>query len=89
MATLDPEKHQEFLGLRTATSKFHEMNKTLLGGDLQQFQGVAQGINYKHFDLMRNLQGVGDVMRLYEETFAEILARDNNKQRIRGFKENS
>ena len=76
MATLDPEKHQEFLGLKTAASKFHEMNKTLLGGDLQQFQGVAQGINYKHFDLMRNLQGVGDVMRLYEETFAEILARD-------------
>lgn len=72
----DPTRHEYFFGLRTAANLFHTMNATLSGGNLDEFISIAERINYQHFGLMRDIRGVPEVMRLYEEKYNKYLGRD-------------
>ena len=71
-----PARHEYLVGLRTAANLFHTMNATLSGGNLQEFISIAERINYQHFGLMRDIRGVPEVMRLYEQKYNEYLARE-------------
>ena len=72
----DPTRHEYFVGLRTAANLFHTMNATLTGGNMEEFLSIAERINYQHFGLMKDIRGVPEVMRLYEQKYNEYLARD-------------
>lgn len=82
----DVNKYSYFVKLSTAADLFHSMNVTLVGGKLEEFIRVAANINYEHFSLMQQLRGVSEVMRLYEEKYQEILAK-NKRIATEGYKQ--
>ncbi len=65
-----------FIKLQTAAELFHTMNVQILAGDIEHFIDNSRRINFQHFSLMQQIQGAPQVMRLYEEKYQEILARD-------------
>jgi len=75
LSKADPEKYRYFVSLRTASSLFHDMNVKIIGGNLDEFISIAQKISYQHFELMKEISGAPDVMRLYEEKYIEYLRR--------------
>src|SRR3990167_345657 len=75
LSKLDPKKYAEFMSLRTAAEFFHTMNSTVIAGNLDEFIRVAERISYQHFELMKKISGVPEVMRLYEDKYSEYLSR--------------
>ncbi len=76
LSNIDRVQYDHFVGLRTAASLFHGMNALVIRGDISQLVRTAEALNYQHFTQMEEIEGVGDVMRLYEEKYQEFLARD-------------
>ncbi len=72
----DKESYEYFLSLKTAANYFHSMNAGILAGNLENFSRIAEAIGYQHFERMREIKGVGLAMRLYEEKYNEMLARE-------------
>lgn len=70
------ERYKELLMLRTAAENFHTMNSLIVQGKLDDFVRGAELIQYKQFGAMQNIKGVGEVLRLYEQKYQELLARD-------------
>lgn len=73
----DTKRYIYYQGLETAAQYFHAMNAKLIGGNLQQFLGIAENLNYQHFGFMQELRGVNQAMRIFEEKYIEFLARDS------------
>lgn len=71
----DHTEYQDLLGLETSARLFHTMNGRLLAGTLEEFTRIAERIDPKNYRLMNELVGVGQVMRLYEQKYAEALAK--------------
>ncbi len=67
--------YQDLLNLETSARLFHTMNGRILAGDLEQFGRIAGSIDPNHYRVMNSLKGVGQVMRLYEQKYAEELAK--------------
>lgn len=76
LSRTDPKQYNHFLSLRTAASLFHGMNALVRRGDISQLVRTAEAINYQHFTQMKEIEGVGDVMRLYDEKYQEFLAKN-------------
>lgn len=70
------ERFKHYLAMKTAAIYFHGMNKLVLQGNLEGFIRTAENINVQHFEAMTKLKGVPEVMRLYEQKYLEVLARD-------------
>ena len=71
----DRDIYQKYKGIKTTARNFWEMNRGLWTGNLETFSRIAEEMNYEQFDLMKNLPGVGEVMRLYDQKLYEELGR--------------
>ncbi len=76
LAEITDGKYDYFKKLQTAVELFHAMNVSTVSGDIEHLLDYARRINFEHFSLMQELPGLPDVMRLYEEKYQEILARE-------------
>jgi hypothetical protein len=72
----DKEQYTKFIALKNGATLFHRMNQLIIGGNLDEFNSVAANVNYQHFELMQGISGISQVIRLYEQTYLDILARD-------------
>lgn len=72
----DRERYAKFISLKNGATLFHRMNQLIIAGNLGEFNSIAENVNYQHFGLMQEIPGVSQAMRLYEQTFQDILARD-------------
>ncbi len=68
-------RYDYYISLKTAAQLFHAMNATIIRGNLDEFIRIAEGINYQHFELIKKISGVSEVMRLYEQKYQDYLAR--------------
>lgn len=73
----DREAYEWYQALKTTSRNFWEMNRGLWTGNLEVFSRIAEEMNYDQFETMQRISGVGEVMRLYDEKFMRILARDH------------
>ncbi len=76
MSRDDNERYRYFFSLKTAAQYFHTMNSGILTGNFETFGRVAETISYFHFTNMRDVNGSGLVMRLYEQKYKDYLAKD-------------
>ena len=60
----DKKLYQDYKGIKTTARNFWEMNRGLWTGTLENFSRIAEEMNYEQFDLMKDLPGVGTVIRL-------------------------
>lgn len=82
----DPEQYAKFISLKNGAQLFHHMNGLIIAGNMGRFNEVAENVNYQHFQLMQEIPGISQVMRLYEQTYLDILARDK-RITTNGYKE--
>ncbi|MBI4130074.1 hypothetical protein HY468_02040, partial [Candidatus Roizmanbacteria bacterium] len=68
-------RYKELLMLRSAAESFHTMNSLIVQGKLDDFVRGAELIEFRQFGAMQSVRGVGEVLRLYEHKFAEMLAK--------------
>ncbi|OGH15324.1 MAG: hypothetical protein A2689_02900 [Candidatus Levybacteria bacterium RIFCSPHIGHO2_01_FULL_38_96] len=69
------QRYSHFRQLQEAARLFHEMNVAVTSGQIKDFVGFSQTINYKDFRETNAIAGVPQAMRLYEEKYAEIMAK--------------
>lgn len=74
--TNNPEKYPYYVSLRNAAQLFHTMNARIQGGGIEEFIRVAEAINFQHFDLMKQIKGVPEALRIFDQMFSEAKARD-------------
>lgn len=59
-----------------AASKFHEMNLAIITGDLDSFVRGSEAIMPEQLQVMQNVKGVSQVMRLFDEEIFRLINRD-------------
>lgn len=62
--------------LRAAAESFHTMNSFVIQGQVSEFVKAAGALNYQEFGTMQQIPGAAEAIRLYEQKFQEMLARD-------------
>ena len=70
----DQERYIYFDSLKTAANLFHTMNATLIAGNLSGFINIAQNIHHQHFTLMKEIRGVSEAVRLFEQKYSDYLS---------------
>lgn len=74
----DNKRYKELFTLRTAAQFFQTMNSTVIIGKFDHFGDAAENINYQHFENMRDIGASGLAMRLYEDAYKKVLAKNKN-----------
>ena len=69
-------RYQKVLYMAESAQLFHTMNLQIITGNLEQFVNGARAITPEQLQMMQNVPGVAQVMRLFDAEIFRVLNRD-------------
>lgn len=72
----DEERYRKVIVTKQAVQTFHSMNSLIVTGKINEFVSAAEQIQAEHLDIMQGTLGSGVIMRLFDQEYAMLLARD-------------
>jgi hypothetical protein len=79
-------RYQRILLTADGVRLFHIMNAQIITGKTEDFIRVAENVNPLHFKAVQEIAGVPQAMRVYEQEYMDMLARDERIS-TEGYKE--
>ncbi len=79
-------RYQRVLLTADGVALFHTMNAQIIAGKTEDFIRVAENVNPLHFKAVQEIAGVPQAMRVYEQEYMDMLARDE-RITTEGYKE--